>query len=159
IIAQPGPSYAEYVTRRKDMDARVQDMMQKNLMLVFGDYQKLGAVYLQATALTEGERPAFLKKHNAPAEPLPNWVKFIRGRSKPSVAIVGVWNALVRVQPARFSIQGPRVLSNQYEKDRAALLSPVVLKAFRGKSPRSLADVAAVYAQLFARTDDEWNAA
>jgi len=85
-------------------------------------------------------------------------VQFTRGGGKPAVAIFGVWNALARVSAARWPMQSQRVLSNQYESERAAKLSPVVLQAFKGKSPRSLSDVAAIYGALFARTDPEWEA-
>jgi hypothetical protein len=47
-------------------------------------------------------------------------------------------------------------LENQYEKERAAVLSPVVLQVFRGKSLRTIGDAAAIYGKSQARTDDEW---
>jgi hypothetical protein len=37
-------------------------------------------------------------------------------------------------------------------------LSPVVLQAFKGKTPQTLADAANIYGKLFARTDPEWEA-
>jgi hypothetical protein len=109
--------------------------------------------------MSAGERAAYLKKNNAPPDVLQNWVQFIRAGGRPAVAIFGVWNALARIPAARFPMQAERVLDNQYQKERAAMLSPVVLDAFRGKSPRSIADAAAIYARLFARTDEAWDAA
>jgi Protein of unknown function (DUF1553)/Protein of unknown function (DUF1549)/Planctomycete cytochrome C len=156
IIAPPSAAQADYLTRRRAMDDRLQTLREDNIKQVFGDYQRLGGVYLLATSMTQGERNSYLQKNGASAEVLPNWVQFIRAGGKPAVAIFGVWNALARIPPVRFPMQAPRALANQYEKERAAMLSPVVLDAFRGKSPRSLSDVAAIYGKLFARTDAEW---
>jgi hypothetical protein len=158
-IAPPGPAYADYLTKRRAMDSRVETMFEQNMKQVFGDYQHLGAVYLLATSMSPGERTGYLQKNGAPAEPLANWVQFIHNGSRPAVAIFGVWNALARVPAGQFATRSKRVLDNQYEKERAAQLSPVVLEAFKGKSFKSLAEVAAVYAKMFARTDPEWDAA
>jgi len=48
------------------------------------------------------------------------------------------------------------VLANQYEKERAAVLSLVVLQAFKNRTPGSLEEVANIYGKLFTRTDTEW---
>jgi len=159
IIAPPNAAHAEYLVKRRAMDDRVQTVREQNIKQVFGDYQRHGAVYLLATTMSQGQRAAYLQQNGAPAEPLQNWVQFIRGGSRPAVAIFGLWNALARVPAARFAVQGERVLDNQFEKERAAVLSPVVLAAFKGKSPRNIGEVAAIYGKLFARTDDEWDAA
>jgi hypothetical protein len=159
IIAPPSAAQADYLVKRRAMDERVQSMNEQNIKQVFGDYQHLGAVYLLATSLSQGERPAYLQKNGASAEVLPNWLQFIHSGSRPAVAIFGVWNALARIPAAQFALRSKRVLDNQYEKERAANLSPVVLEAFRGKSLRSLADAAAIYAKLFLRTDAVWDAA
>ncbi len=159
IIAPPDAAYADYLVKRRAMDDRVESMFEQNLTQVFGDYRHLGAVYLLATSMSQGERAAYLEKNGAPPEVLPNWTQFIHNGGRPAVAIFGVWNALARIPPGQFGLRSKRVLDNQYLKDRAAVLSPVVLEAFRGKSLKSLADAAAIYAKLFARTDAEWDAA
>ena len=159
VIGQPAAAYADYVVRRKAMDERVETTNEQNITQVFGDYRKLGGMYLLATSMPESQRAAFVKKNGGAPEVVPNWVQFIRYGGRPAVAIFGVWNALARIPPAQFSLRSKRVLDNQYEKDRAALLSPVVLDAFRGKSLRSLSDASAIYAKLFARIDPEWDGA
>jgi hypothetical protein len=158
-IAPTNAAYADYLTKRHDMDQRIQTMIEQNLNEVFGDYKRLGADYLMAIPMTPKERTSFLEKTKLDPAVMQNWEKFTRGGGKPAVSIFGVWNALSRIQPARFQMQAPRVLANQYTGERATQLSPVVLQAFRGKTPRKLADVAAVYATLFARTDPAWEAA
>jgi mono/diheme cytochrome c family protein len=159
IIAPPSAAHADYLAKRRAMDDHVQSMNEQNIKQVFGDYQHLGAVYLLATSLGQSERAAYLQKNGASAEVLPNWLQFIHSGSRPAVAIFGVWNALARIPAAQFALRSKRVLDNQYEKERAANLSPVVLEAFRNKSLRSSADAAAIYAKLFARTDEVWDAA
>jgi Protein of unknown function (DUF1553)/Protein of unknown function (DUF1549)/Planctomycete cytochrome C len=159
IIEPPSATYADYLVKRRAMDDRVEAMFEQNLKQVFGDYQRLGGVYLFATSMSQGARASYLTKNDAPPEPLTNWVQFIHNGGRPAIAIFGVWNALARIPPGQFGLRSKRVLDNQYEKDRAAVLSPVVLEAFRGKSLTSLADAAAIYTKLFARTDAEWDAA
>jgi len=159
IIAPPGAAYADYQVHRKAMDDRMEALYEADLTQAFGDYKRLGAVYLMATSMPVSDRAAYLKKNAAATEPLQNWTQFIKTGGKPAVAIFGVWNALARIPAFQFEQRSRRVLDNQYQKDRAALLSPIVLEAFKGKSFRSLADVAAIYGKLLARTDPEWDAA
>jgi len=67
---------------------------------------------------------------------------------------------MARIPAARFPMQGPRALDNLFDnKERVAQLNPVIVDAFKGKSPRSLEDVAAIYGKLFARADAEWQGA
>jgi hypothetical protein len=159
VIGQPTAAYADYVVRRKAMDQRVENMNEQNIAQVFGDYRKLGGMYLLATSMPEGQRAAFVKKNGGAPDVVPSWEKFIKYGGRPAIAIFGVWNALARIPPAQFSQRSKRVLDNQYEKERAAQLSPIVLDAFRGKSLHTLSDASAIYAKLFARTDAEWDAA
>src|SRR4030095_17141087 len=78
--------------------------------------------------------------------------------NRQNVAIFGVWNAMARIPAQNFTARAPRVLDAQYEKQRAAVLSPIVLEAFKNKSFRALSDVANISGKLFARTDPEWEA-
>jgi hypothetical protein len=104
-IAPTNAQYADYLARRKEMDQRVQSTTDQNMKEVFGDYKKFGGVYLYATQLDGKQRNAFMTKYGAPPASLDNWVKFVRQRSKPSVAIFGVWNALARIPSERWGQQ------------------------------------------------------
>src|SRR5205085_608015 len=100
LIATPTPAnaaYTEYVARRKEMDDRIREMRERNIGEVFGDYKRLGGVYLLATTMAGGERDAYLRKNGADASVLPNWVKFTRAGGRPAVAFFGVWSALARI--------------------------------------------------------------
>jgi hypothetical protein len=157
IIAPTNDKHEEYQTKRTALDDRVKTMREQGMKDVFGDYRRFSAVYLMATALPENQRAVFLAKNgNPPAEVLKNWVQFTRAGNKQNVAIFGVWNAMARIPAQNFVQRAPRVLDNQYEKERAKVLSPIVLQAFKGKSFRALSDVANVYGKLLARTDPEW---
>jgi hypothetical protein len=160
VIALPSNAeYATYQARRRDMDERIRTMRDGNIQEVFGDYRKFGAVYLMATQMPEKDRQAYLTKNGANPAVLQNWIQFTRGGGRPGVAIFGIWNALARIPAGRFQVQSQRVLENQTRPERAAVLSPLVLQAFRGRSLRSLSDAAAIYGALFKRTDPQWEAA
>ncbi|HEX4998424.1 MAG TPA: DUF1553 domain-containing protein, partial [Terriglobia bacterium] len=159
IIAPTNASYPEYAQKRQAMDDRINTLRDQNMKDIFGDYQRMTAIYLTATQLPENQQAAFLAKYGASASVLQNWKQFTRAGNRPAVAIFGIWSALARIPSAQFAQRAPRVLANQYQKDRADVLNPIVLKAFQGLQPRSLAEVANVYGKLFARTDPEWEAA
>jgi hypothetical protein len=75
LIATPKPgntAYAEYLARRCELDDRVRDMRERNIAEVFGDYKRLGGVYLLATTLGGGERDGYLRKNGASVSVLPN---------------------------------------------------------------------------------------
>jgi hypothetical protein len=158
VIAPTNSANPEYLVKRREMDDRIQNMREQNFRDVFGDYKRLGSVYLLATTMAAGQRTSYLQKNGASADVLQNWEKFTHGGGRAAVAVFGVWNALARVPAARFPMQAPRVLANQYAEKRAAMLSPLVLQAFRGKSPKTLAEAADIYGKLLARTDPEWEA-
>jgi hypothetical protein len=159
VIAPTNAAHADYLAKRQAMDQRINTMRDQNMKDVFGDYRHLTAVYLMATALPENQRAAFLASNgNANPEVLRNWVQFTRAGNRQNVAIFGVWNVLARIPAANFALRADRVLENQYQKERAAMLSPIVLQAFKGKSLKSLSDAANIYGKLFARTDPEWEA-
>ena len=159
VIAPANSAYNDYLAKRRDLDQRIDTMRDENIKALLGDYRKLGAVYLIATTLPERERAAYLTRRGADPTLLQNWIGLTRPGFRPGAPIFEVWSALARPPAARFEQQAPRILSNLYEKDRAADMSPIVLKAFSGTNPRDIGDVAAIYAKLFARTDEEWEAA
>jgi hypothetical protein len=131
-------------------------MREQNITSAFGDYRKLGAVYLMATTMGANERAGYLKKNGASPEVMQNWVQFARTGGRAAGSIFGIWNVMARIPATRFQQQAPRALANQYTPERAAVLSPLVLKAFQNLTPRTLQDVAGVYGKLLARTDEEW---
>ncbi len=158
IIGATNAAYADYLTRRREMDQRLMNMREQSLSEVFGDYRHLGGVYLMATQMNPKDRASYLQKNKADPAVVENWLKLTRA-GKNAVAIFGVWNALARIPALQFQTRAPRVLANQYAGERAAMLSPVVLQAFRNRSLRMLSDAASLYTTLFARTDPEWEAA
>lgn len=156
IIGIIPSAYADYQARRQAMDERMQAMFDENVREAFGDYRRFGAAYLMATTMSPGSAASYLKKKGAAPEPLPNWSTFVKSGGKQSASVFGIWSALARIQPVLFDQRAPRVLEAQYQKDRAATLSPFVLEAFHNKSIRTLDGAAEIYAKLFARTDPAW---
>ena len=175
IIAPPNAANADYMLKRQEMDARLNALREQDIKLLFGDYRRHGAAYLLATSLPERQRAAYLTKNGADPALLQNWTNITRGAFRPGVPVFAVWSALARIPAERFSQQGPRVLDalldgREGRGGRAGRgpappvspvqetfeLSPLVRKAFDGRPPRNMADVAEIYAKLFARTDPEW---
>ena len=159
VIAPPNAAYPEYLVKRREMDERIKTMRDQNVRNLLGDYKRHGAVYLLATTMPENQRAAYLTKNGADPAVAQNWMNVTRGAFRPGAPIFGAWSALARPPAERFAQQSPRILTNLLEGERAVQLDPIVAKAFQGQRPRNIADVAAVYGKLFARTDPEWEAA
>lgn len=159
VIAPANAAHADYLVKRNAMDEKIKAMVEQNMTDVFGNYRRFGGVYLLASSMPEKQRAAFLAKYNAPPAVIQNWIQFTTKGGKQAVAIFGIWNALARIPAEKFDVQAPKVLVNQYAKERAATLSPLVLQAFKGKTPATLTDAANIYGKLLGRTDPEWEAA
>jgi hypothetical protein len=158
VIAPPNAAHPDYLVKRRDMDERIKTMRDQNIKDLWGDYRQHAEAYLLAMTLPENQRAAYLTRNGANPALLQNWINFTRPNFRPGTPIFGIWNSLERIPVERFPQQSQRNLSNQFEGPRADILSPLVLKAFEGHSPRNMADVAAIYRKLFARTDPEWEA-
>ena len=178
IIASPNAANADYAAKRLEVDGRLNALREQDIKLLFGDYRRQGAVYLAATVLPERQRAAFLTKYGADPALLQNWTSITRGGFRPGVPVFGVWTALARIPPERFAQQAERVLDDVLDgRDGRAgragragrgpappispvqetfELSPLVRKAFDGRAPRDLSEVANTYGKLLARTDPEW---
>jgi hypothetical protein len=152
------PSYEEYQKQRTELDARILNMRTQNMTTMFGDYKRLAGIYLYATQMPEKDRDAYLKKSGADPSVLKHWQQVSRGGGRQAMSIFALWNALTRIPEARFAVQGPRFLSNLAQRDLAHRSNPYVLEAFKGKSPRSLAEAAVIYGNLFAKNDPAWQA-
>jgi hypothetical protein len=158
-IAPTNAAYSEYLSKRRSLDQRIQEMREQNLKNLFGDYKRHAAVYLLATTLPARDAAAYLTKNGADPALLPNWITITRPPFRPGAPIFEVWASLARPPAERFQQQAPNILADIYRKDRAAQVNAVVLKAFQGRAPRNIEEVAAIYGKLFARDDAEWEAA
>jgi mono/diheme cytochrome c family protein len=158
VIAPANSAHADYLVKRRDMDERIKNMREQNIRDLYGDYRRHGAFYLLATTMPENQRAAYLTKNGADPALVPNWVNFTRPAFRAGAPVFGAWSALARPPAERFAQQSPRILANLSQGERAAELSPIVLRAFQGKSPRNIKDVADTYGKLLARTDAEWEA-
>jgi hypothetical protein len=158
LISPPNAVNADYLVKRRDLDARLETMRGQNLTRLFGDYRRLAGVYLLATTMPDGQRTAYLAKNGADPAVLENWMTITRPSFRAGASIFEAWAALARPPAERFALQAPNIIDDFSRRDRSEL-SPVVLKAFRARSLRHIADAADIYGKLFARTDDEWIAA
>jgi hypothetical protein len=148
----------------------------KHVASLFGDYRRHGGLYLMATTLPENQRARYLSRSDANPALVQNWSALTRPNIRAGMSIFEVWAAMARVPEARFEQQAPRVLENLLRGDRQAAgrgrgrgpgpmaepppeLHPLVKKAFSGRPPGRIEEVAEVYGRLLARTDPEWDAA
>jgi hypothetical protein len=152
------PNYQDYLAKRADVDARIQNVRTQSVAAAFGDYKRLAAFYLYATQMPVKEREAYLSKTGGDADLLKNWQQITRGGGRQAASIFGLWNAMARIPEARFSVQAPRMITNFGRNEKAREWNPQVLEAFKGTAPRTLAEVAAAYGNLFAKNDPTWQA-
>ena len=173
IIAPPNASYDEYLVKRQELDARTATQVNQHIATLFGDYRRHGGLYLMATTLPENQRARYVSRAGANPALVQNWAALMRPNIRAGIPIFQVWTAMARVPEARFEQQAPRVLENLLRGDTQAgrgrgrgpmaepppELHPLVRKAFNGRPPSRIEEVADKYAALLARTDPEWEAA
>ncbi|MBI3849793.1 MAG: PSD1 domain-containing protein [Verrucomicrobia bacterium] len=150
------PNYEDYLVKRRELDTRIQTARAENMNTVFGDYKRLGGVYLYATQMPVKERAAYLAKTGADADVLKNWQQVTRGGGRQAASVFGIWNALARIPEGNFAAQAPRLIANLERSERARELNPYVLQAFKAKPPHTLAEAAAIYGALFVKNDPAW---
>jgi hypothetical protein len=156
--ASTGTSYQDYLAKRAELDGRIQSVTTQVVATAFGDYRRLGGVYLCATEMPVKDRDAYLTRYGADPELLKNWQRLLKAGGRQAASVFGPWNFLSRIPPGRFANQAPRFLANLDNAERARQLNPQVLQAFKGAKPGSMAEVAAIYGTLFAKNDSAWQA-
>jgi hypothetical protein len=176
VIAPPNAAYAAYLAKRQELDARVRAQVDQHIANLFGDYRRHGGLYLMATTLPENRRARYLARSEANPALVPNWIALLRPNVRAGISIFQVWTAMARVPEERFEEQAPRLLDNLLRGDRPQggrgrgraqgpmaepppELNPLVRKAFNGRPPVRIDEVADTYGKLLARTDAEWQAA
>jgi mono/diheme cytochrome c family protein len=155
-IPNENPNYADYQVKRNEMNQRIQDARMQNMSAVFGDYKRLAGVYLYAVQMSANDADAYVKKNGGDPALLKNWRQVAQRGGRQTEAVFGVWNALARIPPARFDQQARRQIQNIGTDDRTRQWSPYVVQAFRNSPPRTLAEAATIYGNLFARNDSAW---
>ena len=176
VIAPPNPAYESYMAKRQELDTRVRTQVNQQIENLFGDYRRQAGLYLMATTLPENQRARYLSRHDANPALLQNWIALMRPNIRDAIAIFQVWTAMARVPEERFAQQAERLMENLLRGDRPdgrrgrgraqgpmaeppPELHPLVRKAFNGRPPTRIEEVADTYAKLLARTDREWQAA
>ena len=175
VIAPPNPAYDSYIAKRHELDARVRAQVNQQIESLFGDYRRQSGLYLMATTLPENQRARYLSRRDANPALLQNWIALMRPNIRDAVPIFQVWTAMARVPEERFEQQAARLMENLLRGDRPEggrgrgraqgpmgepppELHPLVRKAFNGRPPSRIEEVADTYAKLLARTDPEWQA-
>jgi mono/diheme cytochrome c family protein len=158
VIAPQNAAYPDYLVRRRELDGRMTSTREQFIKELYGDYRRHAAVYLMATTMSPKEGASYASKNGADLALVANWTALTRGAFRAGTPIFAVWNTLARIPAARFEQQAGRLLGNLDRNERLEQIDPIVRDAFDGRSPRNLADAAAAYGRLFARTDAAWEA-
>jgi mono/diheme cytochrome c family protein len=156
VISATNTNYQDYLVKRAELDARVQNIRTQSVAAAFGDYKRFGGVYLYATRLPAKERDAYLTKNGADPDLLKHWQRIIQGGGRQAASVFAPWNMLSRIPEPRFAEQSRRILANLDRNGRARQLNPQVVKTLKGAAPRSMAELAAIYGNLLANPDPEW---
>jgi hypothetical protein len=157
-VTTNSPAYAEYLRDRADLESRMQEVASGLITNAFGDYKRLGGVYLYATTMPEKDREAYLRKNGGDPDLLKNWQQLIRIGTRRETGLFRLWQFLQRVPQGRFPDQARRILANLSRDERTPNLPQAFLDVFQGQQPRTLAEVASLYGFLFAKNDPAWQA-
>ena len=173
VIAPPNAAHRDYQTKRQELDGRIRTQVNEHVASLFGDYRRHGGLYLMASTLPEDRRARYLSRGDARPSVVPNWIALTRPNMRAGAPIFQVWAAMARIPEDRFEQQAPRVLEGLLRGERQEgrgrgrgrmgepppEMHPLVRKAFSGRPPTHIQEVAQIYASLLARTDAEWEAA
>lgn len=152
------PAYASYLREKSELEGRMTEVSSTVIAQAFGDTRRLAGVYLFATTLGAKEASTYLTNNGANPELLKNWDRLAKVAGRRDGGIFRLWQAMQRVPAARFPEQARRILSTLGRDERTRNLPTPVIDAFRGRAPKNLAELAALYGQLFANPDPAWQA-
>ncbi|MBM3847654.1 MAG: DUF1553 domain-containing protein [Verrucomicrobia bacterium] len=147
---------ASYAEQRSKLEARMAEVSTNLVRTAFGDPRRLAGVYLFATTLPAKDARAYLTNNTADPDLLQNWQRIARIGGRRDGGIFRIWQMAQRIPQGRFAEQTRRALAGLGQDDRTRNLPAPVIQVFRGKAPRNIAELAAMYGQLFAHPDAEW---
>ena len=90
---------------------------------------------------------------------LQRWARFLQQNRKRHDPLLAPWHALAAIEPADCATKVPEVIARWRAAKPGNPINAVVLDALSRTPPRTLADVAARYGELFRAAEERWRAA
>ena len=160
-IAPDPKAYAEYLSKRKPMQARWDHFIREQEALVLKQHRQQTAQYLLLTrepaklAELDGEEFGLSDRKILRAGAV-RWLKALEKLDPESDPIFAPWFAFAALPTSEFG-EGAKALSAKIAANSLARpLNSLVVRAFAGEPPASLKDVAQRYGKLFEDVDKRW---
>ncbi len=160
-IAPDPKAYAEYMSKRKPLQARWDKFIRTQEALVLKQHRQLTAQYLllsrQPTKLAELAGEEFgLSDRKILRTGATRWLKALEKLNPEADPIFVPWFAFAALPASEFADRA-KVLSAEITVNSLARpLNSLVVRAFAGEPPASLNDVAQRYGKLFEEVDKRW---
>ena len=158
----PDPkAYADYLSKRKPLQAKWDDFVRKQEADVLKQHRQLTAQYLllsrEPAKLAELEGEAFaLSDRKILRTGAPRWLKALEKLNPESDPIFAPWFAFAVLPAAEFADRAKALSAKLTANSPARPLNSLVIQAFAGEPPTSLKDVAERYGKLFEDVDKRW---
>ncbi len=160
-IAADPKKYADYLTKRKPMQARWDNFVRKQETLVLKQHRGQTAQYLllsrQPAKLAELAGEDFgLSDRKILRTGVTRWLKALEQMDKQSDPIFAPWFAFAALPDSEFAGRAKMLSARIAANSLGRPVNSLVAGAFAGEPPASLKDVADRYGKLFQEADERW---
>ena len=160
-IAPDPKAYAEYLSKRKPLQARWDNFIRKQEADVLKQHRQQTAQYLllsrEPTKLAELAGEDFgLSDRKILRTGSVRWLKALEKLNPESDPIFAPWFAFAALPTSEFADRAKVLSAKIAANSRAHPLNSLVVRAFAGEPPTSLKDVAERYGKLFEDVDKRW---
>ena len=160
-IAPDPKAYAEYLSKRKPLQARWDNFIRKQEALVLKQHRQQTAQYLllsrEPAKLAELAGEDFgLSDRKILRTGAARWLKALEKLDPESDPIFAPWFAFAALPTSEFADRAKVLSAKIAANSLARPLNSLVVRAFAGEPPTSLKDVAQRYGKLFEDVDKRW---
>ncbi len=165
VIGRPKPgSYQdkEFIKFKAEEDKKLKDYKDKNHVRLLKQYREQVGDFLMVLADGRGEKDNALRVLAGRRKLSPYIALRYRDylAEHPNDPVFGAWQAFVALAESGFAQEAKKlVLAIAGNNLPGVQLNPLVVGAFKGKSPASLKEVANIYQQVFSSIDKQWQQA
>ncbi len=161
-IAPDPKAYAEYSAKRKLLQEKWETFIRKQETEVLKQHRQLTAQYLllsrEPSKVAELDKEEFaLSDRKILRTGAPRWLKALEKMNPKSDPVFAPWFAFAALPNSEFAERAKAVSAKIAANSLARSLNPCVARAFTGKPPTSLKEVAERYGKLFEEVDKRWH--